>query len=59
MDMQTTMQPALRPDTDIEVTLNAAQWNTIMSVMAEAPVPHKIVDPLIRAIQQQCMMVAT
>lgn len=48
----------LQPNEPISVVLSAAQWNTIMQTMAEAPVPHRIVDPLIRGIQQQCMQAA-
>ena len=44
----------LQHDQAIAVTLSAAQWNTVMQVMAEAPLPHRVVDPLIRSIQQQC-----
>lgn len=45
----------LQPDQPVEVILPAATWNDVMRVMAEAPVAHRIVDPLIRAIQGQCM----
>jgi len=47
--------PTLQANDTVEIELTAAQWNTVMVIMAEAPMPHRIVDPLIRAIQQQCM----
>lgn len=52
------MLKTLQPDDFIAVQMTAVQWNQIMTVMAEAPVPHRMVDPLIRAIQQQCMQYA-
>lgn len=42
------------PDAQLYVQFNAAQWNMIMQIMAEAPMPHRIVDPYIRSIQLQC-----
>lgn len=48
----------LPSDQSINVVFSAAQWNTVMLVMAEAPMPHRITDPLIRGIQQQCMAAA-
>lgn len=43
-----------QPDDRISVVLTAMQWNMVMQIMAEAPMPHRIVDPYIRSIQQQC-----
>lgn len=54
MDMNTPTR-ALQADQRIEVTLTAAQWNEVLRIMAEAPVPHRLTDPLLRNIQQQCM----
>ena len=52
-DWEATVQ-RLQPDEPIEVTLTAVEWNAVLQVMAEAPIAHRVVDPLIRAIQQQC-----
>lgn len=43
------------PNQPIAVTLPAGQWNTVLALLAEAPAPWKLTDPLMRAIQQQCM----
>ena len=53
--MNVMTSPTLQANDTVEIELTAAQWNTVMVIMAEAPMPHRIVDPLIRAIQQQCM----
>jgi len=49
------MMPRLTATDTIQIELTATTWNQIMQVMAEAPLPHRVVDPLIRAIQQQCL----
>jgi hypothetical protein len=40
-------------NTQISVTLNATQWNMILLQLAEGP--YRVVQPLMIAIQQQCM----
>ena len=40
-------------NTQIAVTLNASQWNTVLLQLAEGP--YRVVQPLLTAIQQQCM----
>lgn len=40
-------------NTQINVTLNATQWNTVLIQLAEGP--YRVVAPLLTAIQQQCM----
>lgn len=39
--------------TPISVTLAAEQWNGVLQIMGEAPVPYKFSAPLIQAIGQQ------
>jgi hypothetical protein len=39
-------------NTNIAVTLNAQQWNTLLVQLAEGP--YRLVAPLLTAIQQQC-----
>ena len=39
-------------NTQIAVTLNAAQWNALLGQLAEGP--YRLVAPLLIAIQQQC-----
>ena len=41
--------------TPITVTLTAERWQKVLAVMAEAPMPHRITDPLVREIHQQCL----
>lgn len=41
------------PNTQISVTLNANQWNTVLLQLAEGP--YNRVAPLLTAIQQQCV----
>lgn len=40
-------------NTQISVTLNATQWNLVLLQLAEGP--YRVVQPLLTAIQQQCM----
>jgi len=43
------------PNLAISVTLTAGQWQGVLSLLAEAPAPWKLTDPLMRAIQAQCI----
>jgi hypothetical protein len=45
-----TMQPTDR----IAVTLDAQTWETVLRVIAQAPVAYAVVAPLMAAIQGQC-----
>ena len=42
----------IEPDTQMVVSLAAAQWNAVMTLLAEGP--YRIAAPLIASIQQQC-----
>jgi hypothetical protein len=44
----------MEPTDRLTVTLTAQEWNTLMTVMGEAP--FKTVAPLIGQIQSQCAM---
>lgn len=44
--------------TPIAITLSAEQWNGVLFVMGEAPVPYKLSAPLIQGIGQQMQTVA-
>src|SRR5262249_9613428 len=43
------------PNLPIAVTLTAGQWNTLLGLLAEVSAPWKLVNPLLNAIQSQCM----
>ena len=43
----------MTPTDVIPVNMNAQDWNTVMSLLAEAP--FKLSAPLIQHIQMQCM----
>ena len=43
------------PNQPIAVTMTAAEWNTVLALLAEAPVPWKLANPVLQNIQQQCM----
>jgi hypothetical protein len=43
----------IAPDQPLTVTLPAAQWQTVLTVLAEGP--HRVVNSLINEIQRQCM----
>ena len=38
----------------LSVILEAGAWETVMRIMAKAPVPYETVAPLIGEIQRQC-----
>lgn len=42
----------IQPTDKLNVTFDAAVWNTIMQIIAEAP--FKVAQPLIQEIQRQC-----
>jgi hypothetical protein len=44
----------MNPTDRIAVTLDAQTWETVLRVIAQAPVPYAFVAPLIASIQQQC-----
>jgi hypothetical protein len=44
----------MTPTDRIAVTLDAQTWETVLRVIAQAPVPYAVVAPLIGSIQQQC-----
>lgn len=45
----------VKPDEPLAVTLTAAEWNSVLMVLDEAPLPRRVVNPLFLRIQQQCM----
>jgi hypothetical protein len=45
----------LDPRTPITVSMPAERWQQVLNVMAEAPLPYRLTEPLIREIQQQCV----
>jgi len=49
---------ALQPDAEINVKLTAMQWEGVLRVMDEAPLPRRIVNPLFTMIQSQCLKAA-
>ena len=40
-------------ETPIQLTLPVAQVNTLLAALCEAPLPHRVSDPIIRAIRVQ------
>jgi len=44
----------MNPTDRIAVTLDAQTWETILRVIAQAPVAYAVTALLIAAIQQQC-----
>jgi len=46
-------QVSIPANTPLTVTLEAQDWNQILFVINEAPVPGRIVDPLKEKIRQQ------
>jgi hypothetical protein len=44
----------MNPTDRISITLDAQTWETILRVIAQAPVAYAVTAPLIAAIQQQC-----
>ena len=44
----------MNPTDRISITLDAQTWETVLRVIAQAPVAYAVVAPLIAAIQQQC-----
>lgn len=42
----------LEPNTQIAITLNAQQWNTVLTQLAEGP--YRVVVSLMQSIAQQC-----
>jgi len=55
MDIETQPErPAqIRPETEIEVILQAQQWNAVL--MAISKQPYELAAPLMNAIQSQCI----
>lgn len=49
----------MNPTDRISITLDAQTWETVLRVIAQAPVAYTIVAPLIISIQQQCASHAT
>ena len=43
----------MEPTDRLTVTLTAQEWNTLMTIIGEAP--FKLVAPLVQQIQGQCM----
>jgi hypothetical protein len=41
--------------TPISITLTAERWQQVLGILGEAPVPHRVSDPVIRDIHQQCL----
>ena len=44
----------MNPTDRISITLEAQTWETVLRVIAQAPVAYAVTAPLIAAIQQQC-----
>jgi hypothetical protein len=44
----------MTPTDRISITLDAQTWETVLRVIAQAPVPYAVVAPLIASIQGQC-----
>jgi hypothetical protein len=44
----------MNPTDRISVTLDAQTWETVLRVIAQAPVAYAVTAPLIAAIQRQC-----
>jgi len=42
------------PETVLVVKLKAAEWQSVLAIMAESPLPHRITNPLLVEIQKQC-----
>jgi hypothetical protein len=49
------MSMVMTPQQPLSVTLEAQQWEVVLRLLDEVPAPHRVTDPLMRAIQQQCM----
>lgn len=41
------------PDQPLAMTLSAAEWNVVMSIMREAPMPYRVSAPIIAALARQ------
>jgi hypothetical protein len=46
------MQP-IEPNRPLSATLTAEQWNTVMAVLDQHAMPHRISRPIIDALMQQ------
>jgi len=46
-------RPPPSPQTPLTLTLTLEQWNAVLAVMNEAPLPNRIVAPLLVAISAQ------
>jgi hypothetical protein len=44
----------MNPTDRISITLDAQTWETVLRVIAQAPVAYAVTAPLIAAIQSQC-----
>jgi hypothetical protein len=44
----------MNPADRISIILDAQTWETVLRVIAQAPVPYAITAPLIASIQGQC-----
>jgi hypothetical protein len=44
----------MNPTDRISITLDAQTWETVLRVIAQAPVAYAVVAPLMAAIQGQC-----
>lgn len=45
--------PRIPPNVPMQVTLSAAEWNTVM--MGLAQLPYHVAKPLIDTLQRQCL----
>jgi len=52
------MAEPIDPATPLSVRLSAADWNNLLAVISEAPVPYKVTAPLIQTIGQQIQAAA-
>jgi hypothetical protein len=44
----------MNPTDRISITLDAQTWETVLRVIAQAPVAYAVTAPLINEIQRQC-----
>jgi len=55
-EMPRELRPPPSPQMPMPVTLALEQWNAVLAVMNEAPLPNRIVAPLLVAISAQLRM---
>jgi hypothetical protein len=43
------------PNQDLSIILKAQQWEQMLQLLSEVPAPHRVTNPLMQAIQMQCL----